>query len=154
MRNKLRIPILTAVFFSKEILSDFLKTKDINVIRKIIENYTSVMLEWKQNPDCRFGQLLSNMNLVSKEIEDRIWNIEENYWLIDNGYCNLEDIEVWGVNFYKNGNVRKKTKFKLLRDLDTDHIKNIIIFFEKYNSLDKLNKRYLEYFKKRINEIH
>ena len=37
-------------------------------------------------------------------------------------------------------------------DLDIDHIRNIIIFFEKYNSLDKLNKEYLEYFNKRIND--
>ena len=107
---------------------------------------------WEKHSDYRWGQLLSNLRLVDKETENHIWNIEEDDWLIKNGYCNIEDIKFWGVNYYKNGKKRKSTKYKLLKDLDNDHIKNIIIFFEKYNSLDKLNKEYLEYFNKRIND--
>ena len=48
----------------------------------------------------------------------------------------------------------KKTSFKLLKDLDTDHIKNIIKFFENQNMLHRLNKEYLEYFNKRINNLN
>ena len=108
--------------------------------------------KWNNNPDQRFGQLLSNLNLVDKEIEDHIWNIEEDDWLIQNGYCNIEDIKFWGINYYKNGKKRKSTKYKLLKDLDNDHIQNIIKFFEKYNTLDFLPKDYLKYFNKRIND--
>ena len=153
MRDSLRIPIICNYFHQVEILQKFLKTDNENIISKnIFRNFTTVMLEWNKSPDQRFGQLLSNLGLVTKEIENHIWNIEEDDWLIKNGYCNIEDVKFWGVNYYKNGKQRKSTKYKLLKDLDNDHIKNIIIFFEKYNSLDKLNKEYLEYFNKRIND--
>lgn len=150
MRQPLRVPILLNIFNNKDVLNKFLNTEDDNIVNNIIEKYTSIMLEWNTYPDYRFGQMLSCMGFVTKEIENHIWNIEESNWLVSNEYCNIEDISFWGVNYYKNGKQRKTIKFKLLRDLDIDHIKNIIIFFEKYNSLDKLNKKYLEYFNKRI----
>ena len=59
-------------------------------------------------------------------------------------------------DLYENGlqnNANNITQKHIkLKDLDINHIKNIIIFFEKYNSLDKLNKEYLEYFNNKINE--
>ena len=39
-----------------------------------------------------------------------------------------------------------------LKDLKTDHIQNIIKWFENQNALHRLNKEYLEYFNKRIND--
>ena len=152
MRNSKRIPICLKLLFQNKILYHFLGTDTSGWAKKLHENWDLIEKEWLKSPDQRFGQLLSNLGLVSKEIENHIWNIEEDDWLIENGYCNIEDIKFWGVNYYKNGKQRKTTKFKLLRDLDINHIKNIIIFFEKYNSLDKLNKEYLEYFNKRIND--
>jgi len=154
MRNKLRIPICLKLLFQNKILHHFLNTKvtkKVELLSILHQNWDLIEKEWDNNSDQRFGQLLSNLNLVDKEVEDLIWNIEEDDWLIKNNYCNIEDIKFWGVNYYKNGKKRKTTKFKLLRDLELDHIKNIIIFFEKYNSLNKLNKEYLEYFNKRIN---
>ena len=152
MRNSKRISICLKLLFQNKILYHFLGTDTSGLAKKLHENWNLIEKEWLKSPDQRFGQLLSNLGLVSKEIENHIWNIDEDDWLIQNGYCNIEDIKFWGVNYYKNGKQRKTTKFKLLRDLDINHIKNIIIFFEKYNSLDKLNKEYLEYFNKRINE--
>lgn len=152
MRNKLRIEIVLDLMLNKEILLHFLNTSSQKIIDDIYNSWEVTTLEWKSCPDYRFGQLLGNLDIISKEIEDIVWNIEEDDWLIKNGYCNIEDIKFWGVNYYKNGKQRKITKFKLLKDLDIDHIKNIIIFFEKYNSLDKLNKDYLNYFNKRIND--
>ena len=153
MRNKNRIQIVLDLMLNKEILLHFLNTSSQKLIDDLYNNWEEIEEEWLKYPDCRLGQLLVNLNLIpSKNIEHIIWNIEEDDWLIKNGYCNIEDIKFWGVNYYKNGKQRKTTKFKLLRDLDINHIKNIIIFFEKYNSLDKLNKEYLEYFNKRIND--
>ena len=57
----------------------------------------------------------------------------------------------WGINYFKNGKQRKTTKYKLLRDLDLEHIQNIIKFFEKYNAVNQIPIRYLNYFKNRIN---
>ena len=154
MRNSKRIPICLKLLFQNKTLYHFLGTNTPGWAKKLHENWNLIEKEWLKYPDCRLGQLLVNLNLIpSKNIEHIIWNIEEeDDWLIKNGYCNIEDIKFWGVNYYKNGKQRKTTKFKLLKDLDINHIKNIIIFFEKYNSLDKLNKEYLEYFNKRINE--
>ena len=155
MRNPNRIPICLKLLFQNKILHDFLNTKatkKVELLRILHQNWELIEKEWNKSPDQRFGQLLSNMGLVSKEIEYKIWNIEEDNWLIKNGYCNIEDIKFWGVNYYKNGKKRKTTKYKLLKDLDDDHIRNIIKFFEDNNAINQLNKEYLEYFNKRIND--
>ena len=155
MRNSNRILICSKLLFQNKILYNFLGTNTPGWAKKLHENWELIEKEWLKSPDQRFGQLLSNLGLVSKEIENYIWNIEEeDDWLIKNGYCNIEDIKFWGVNYYKNGKQRKTTKFKLLKDLDTDHIKNIIKFFENQNMLHRLNKEYLEYFNKRINNLN
>ena len=153
MRNSNRIPIVLNIFKNNpKCCLDFLGNNGLFYLIKLKQKLPEIEEEWNKYPDSRLGQLLTSMGLVPKNVEDKIWNIEEDNWLIENGYCKVEDIKLWGINYYKNGKQRKTTKFKLLRDLDINHIKNIIIFFEKYNSLDKLNKEYLEYFNKRINE--
>ena len=153
MRNKNRIQIVLDLMLNKEILLHFLNTSSQKLIDDLYNNWEEIKEEWLKYPDCRLGQLLVNLNLIpSKNIEHIIWNIEEDDWLIKNGYCNIEDIKFWGINYYKNGKQRKTTKFKLLKDLDIDHIQNIIKFFEDNNILHKLNKEYLEYFNNKINE--
>lgn len=151
MRNSKRIPICLKLLFQNKILYHFLGTNTSGWAKKLHGNWDLIEKEWLKSPDQRVGQLLSNLGLVSKEIENHIWNIDEDDWLIQNGYCNIEDIKFWGINYYKNGKQRKSTKYKLLKDLDNDHIQNIIKFFEKYNALDQLPKDYLKYFNKRIN---
>ena len=150
MRNKKRIEICLNIFKDEEILKSFLKTDDVEIINNIYLNWDVISKEWIMSYDYRWGQLLSNMDLVPKEIEDHIWNIEEDDWLIQNGYCNIEDIKFWGVNYYKNGKQRKTTKYVLLKDLKTDHIQNIIKFLE--GRLHRIPVKYLEYFNKRIND--
>jgi hypothetical protein len=153
MRNPNRILIVLEIFENNDkILSKFLGTKNSELIHNIYDNWELIEKEWIEYPDSRFGQLLSNLELVTKEIENHIWNIEEDDWLFKNNHCNIEDVKFWGINFYKNGKKRKTVKYKLLKDLKTDHINNIIKFFEDQNILDKLNKEYLEYFNKRIND--
>jgi len=50
---------------------------------------------------------------------------------------------IWGVNFTKDGKKLPKTEYKLLKDLDTDHVINILSYFNNraYNSAkdDKIN---------------
>ena len=152
MRNKLRVSIVSDLMLNKETLLHFLNTPSQKLIDNIYNNWGKIKEEWLKSPDQRFGQLLSNLGLVPKNVENYIWNIEEDDWLIKNGYCNIEDIKFWGINYYKNGKQRKSTKYKLLKDLDDDHIRNIIKFFEDNNAINQLNKEYLEYFNKRIND--
>lgn len=153
MRNPNRIPICLTLLFTDLTLSKFLNTSSQKLVDNIYDNLEEIKETWLKYPDLRFGQLLCNLRLIPDiDIENHIWNIEEDDWLIINNYCNFEDIKFWGVNYYKNGKKRKFTKYKLLKDLDLDHIKNIIKFFENYNALNQLHKEYLEYFNKRINE--
>lgn len=154
MRNKLRISIILDLMLNKETLLHFLNKASQKTIDIIYNHWERLEKEWIKCPDYRFGQLLSNLDLVPKDIEDIIWNIEEDDWLVTNGYCNIEDIKFWGINYYKNDKKRKTIKFKLLKDLDVDHIKNIIKWFKDQNMLHKLNKEYLEYFNKRINNLN
>lgn len=150
MRNKLRIPIVLDKIIITSILQSFLNTEDFLITDKIYKNWNLIKKEWNSNPDQRFGQLLSNLNLVTKEIENHIWNIEEDQWLVENNYIDHQNIMFWGVNFYKNGNRRKKIKFKLLKDLTDDHIENILKYFNKNYNLTRLNLKYLEYFITRV----
>jgi len=153
MRNPNKIPICLELFKNNDkILFKFLNTNSSKLIHNIYDNWDEIEERWKEYPDLRFGQLLCNLRLIPDiDIENHIWNIEEDNWLIKNNYCNFEDIKFWGINYYKNGKKRKSTKYKLLKDLDDDHIKNIIAFFKKYNTLNELPENYLKYFNKRIN---
>ena len=145
MRQPKRVPICLKLFKKKEV---FLKFYNSELSYKVfIENFKDLSNFWKEYPDLRFGQMLINKNVIFDGCQ---WNIEEVDWLVSNNFIDIEKIEFWGVNYDKNENRLKKTKFKLLKDLDLEHIKNIIKFFKKYNSLHKLNKKYLEYFNKRI----
>jgi hypothetical protein len=147
MRNKLRIPICLKLFKKKEV---FLKFYNNELNYKIfIKNFKDLSNFWKEYPDLRFGQMLINQNII---FDGDHWNIEETKWLINNNFIKLAEIEFWGINYSKEGKLLKNTKFKLLKDLEIDHIKNIIKFFERNNALPRLNKKYLEYFNKRINE--
>lgn len=153
MRNPNRIPIVLNIFKNNlKCCMDFLGTNNIFLITTLKLKLSEIEKYWKENSDQRLGQVLHNLCMVPQETGNNIYHIEEDDWLIKNGYCNIEDIKFWGVNYYKNGKKRKTVKFKLLKDLDIDHIKNIIKFFEDQNMLHKLNKEYLEYFNKQINE--
>ena len=149
MRNPNRIPICLTLLFTDLTLSKFLNTSSQKLVDNIYDNLEEIESTWKEYPDLRFGQLLCNLRLIPDiDIENHIWNVEEDDWLIRNNYCNFEDIKFWGVNYYKNGKKRKSTKYKLLKDLDLDHIKNIIKFFGP--NIPRIPSKYIQYFNKRI----
>ena len=49
---------------------------------------------------------------------------------------------IWGKNLDKNGNILPKTEYVKLKDLGTDHIINILSYFNNfaYNILEENNK--------------
>lgn len=152
MRNPKRIPICIELFKTKKVLMNFLNNNK-EVFDIITPRWGIIIKTWKENPDLRFGQLLCTLRFIpTLEIENHIWNIEETTWLVQNGYCNYEDINFWGSVFFKNGNPRKQVKHTLLKDLTTTHIKNIIKWFgEDWET--RLQPPYVRYFKKRIYEL-
>lgn len=147
MRNPNRIPIILKFFRENPTqLSMFLFNIKLTKPVELSEEFEKF---WLENPDLRLGQALINYNVIK---DSTVWFKEEDNWLIDHGYFKLEEIKFWGVNYDKEGNRLPETQYKLLKDLDIEHIKNIIKWFEKHNPLDKINPFYLEYFNKRLNE--
>lgn len=118
------------------------------VVDNIESKIEDIKKEWLENPDMRLGQLLINMNLAPDIFS--LWIVEEDDWLIYNDYCNIEDIKFWGQNYDKNMNRLSETRWVLLKNLTTDHIKGIIKYFKDINR--ELNEDYLKYFNKRIED--
>ena len=60
---------------------------------------------------------------------------------IENLIGDIREQFIWGANYEKDGKtIREKTVYNHLKDLDTDHIINILVFFTK--KLEKSNKNY------------
>lgn len=143
MRNPKRIPII--IKFFKENPHELDKFCGLEVNHRWVINDLKNL--WKNMSDLRMGQLL----ITSGTIPDgQCWNTEEVNWLIEHGYFKFEELNFWGTNFYKNGKRKPKTVYKLLKDLDLDHIKAIIKFNKDRDQ--QINQKYLEYFNKRIEQ--
>lgn len=149
MRNINRIPIILQFFLRNfEVYNNFVNDNNYLIHGAFKLNIVKITHEWTKYPDYRFGQLLYNMNLLSN---DSSYNIEEVDWLIKNNYFKPEDILFWGSMYDKDENLLSETKYILLKDLELEHIKNIIKYFERHKTIDKIDKRYLKYFNERIN---
>ena len=145
MRNPNRIPIVLKFFRENPVqLSMFLYNNKLTkspVLSEAFEKY------WLENPDLRLGQALINSAITPDGLA---WNKEEVDWLIDHDYFKFEELNFWGSNYDKEGNLLPKTRYKLLKDLDTDHIQAILEFCK--DRTNKINSNYLEYFNKRLND--
>ena len=73
------------------------------------------------------------------------YSIVESDWLVENGYCKFRDIKFWGNNYDKNMKLLKKTKWRLIKDMNTDHIRAIL-----KRNFCRNNKLYIEIFKKEL----
>lgn len=78
---------------------------------------------WKRNPDQRFGQMLINLGMIPDSFA--AWCQEDSDILIMQGN-KPRDVLFWGSNYDKKGNLLPETKWRLIKDLDTSHIKNIL----------------------------
>lgn len=148
MRNINRIPIILNFFLrNHEAYNKFVNNEDYLAHGAFKLNIVKITHEWTKHPDYRLGQLLFNMDLVTN---DSSYHIEEDNWLISKDYFKYEDLKFWGINYDKEGNKLSVTEYKLLKDLDTEHIENIIKFFKDRNM--KIQDNYLKYFNKRLND--
>ena len=87
---------------------------DINIV-----NY------WKENYDQRFGQVLINLGILSDDL--KIWCDEDDAILLDQGLP-LEEVLYWGSNYDKDMNLLPETIYRLIKDLDSDHIEKIYTY--------------------------
>jgi len=101
----------------------------LNVSKEVIKIITSelnttIPIFWIENPDWRFSQILINSGLLPN-YQGFWYYIEDEDVLIELG-CKPREIYFWGVNFTKDMEELSKTKWTLIKDLDTDHIKAIL----------------------------
>lgn len=142
MRRPERIPIIVGLFKKYPSLLETMLEQELP--EDILSD--ELVEKWTQEPDQRLGQLLINEGLINDDLGN--WNIEEDNWLIKNAILEVEDIKFWGNNYGKDMKPLSKTNYILLKDLTTDHIVNILKFYE--GRLNNLNSEYLKYFLERI----
>jgi len=111
---------------------------DINDHLNLLTSITDekVVNYWKENPDMRIGQILVNLGLVKDTMQ--IWLDEENDILIDQGIA-PEECLYWGSCYDKDMNPIPLI-YRLVKDLDSDHINNIYLHLYKNNH--KLSDKY------------
>lgn len=109
--------------------------------------YINVSKYWLKNPDQRIGQVLINLNLIPDNFQ--IWYDEESDILKDQGIEPREFL-VWGCNYDKDMNLLPEIKYRLIKDLDTDYIINILSMFDAPQNTHKLNSLYKETFVKEL----
>lgn len=155
MREIRRIPIVLDAIQNN--YADFLKECgvtiiDIDVLKTLFKTDRKEIEEfWTKNPDLRLTQVLANFNKIPN-LPGFWYYREEVDYVVEKGFVRFEDIHFWGVNFNKDGERLPQTEYKPLSELETDHIKGIIKFFEKERArgIADINQKYLEYFLGRI----
>jgi len=153
MRNPKRIPIVLDLIqnnYHQFLIDCGVETDDVlDSTQLFLVKRPEIEQFWLENPDLRLGQVFVNMGTI--ENFPGFWYYkEETDYVVEKGFCKFEDIHFWGVNYTKEMVRLPETEFRLLKDLDIDHIRAIIIFLEK--NKQNTNPKYMAYFKKRIEE--
>lgn len=150
MRNPKRIPIVLERINWDLFLKECVKYRDLLEFLHLKHRVSNRIFEiekiWKQYPDLRLGQLL--INFFEFPDSDKLWNVEEIDYLVDIQGIGIEEVSFWGVNLFKNGTPRKKTKFVLLKDLEDSHVESILNYFNERGV--KIFSKYENYFKERL----
>ena len=131
MRPKERIPIFIKHVNIRQLITDWFKNQKLpnlsmsKVIKEITTKILYLTQYWQDNPDLRFSQVLINTGLLPNI--PGTWFYETDTEILIKQGCQPRDIILWGKNFDKEGNRLPKTEWILIKDLPTDHIKNILI---------------------------
>lgn len=105
---------------------------------------------WLENPDLRLIQALICFRAGVLMVDEHYFSTEDIDYFMGFQGEKQENVKYWGSNYKENGKRRKNTKWVLLKELDTDHIINIVtdVSLGKYT----ISEMTMNYFKKRIKE--
>lgn len=151
MRIKERVPIILDLFKrnKEKVMSYLLKQifkeeKDTkSLVYNIESKWEDIETIYKRYPVLRLTQVLVSARVIPNYYG--LWyHIEDEDVMVESGVCDPRDIYFWGVNYDKNGDLLPKTEYKLIKDLQTEHIQNIL----KGNCTK--NKKYIEVFKHKL----
>lgn len=147
MRPKERIPIFLEKVNWKTLAERW--NVDISLFEDVIicnpKLNKKIRKYWENNYDQRFGQVLINLGFMKDSL--LIWNDEERDILDDQNIPKRETM-LWGSIYDKDLNPLPKIKWRVIKDMTTDHIKAILKDVENYRM--NINNDYLEVFKQEI----
>ena len=152
MRQVERIDIILKVLDIKQFLIDIgipwreADKCDISVI----DDWECFVDQWKLNADLRLTQALISFGHLPN-IPGFWYYKEEDDYCIEKGLLKVEDVKFWGQNYDKNNKRLPETKYILLKDLTTDHIKGILKYFK--DNLGRLPTTYKKYFEDRMKKV-
>ena len=128
MRPPERIPIFLNLVDWNKLLFNFKIFKyqdDIDkTCFKIYKNLDLIKQYWADNPDLRISQVLVNTNII-RNVPGNWYYREDKTWLDEQGIAPSEHY-YWISRVDKEGNMLKKPKFSLVKDLEKNHLENII----------------------------
>lgn len=148
MRPKERIAIVLKALnkgdnwerFLKDHLQECYSPTHLDLVHK---HKQFIRKEWSQNPDERLFQFLINRNFLP-DVHSLFFK-EELGWLIKNKILKIRDVFFWRT-YGKTG--RGKGKNVLIKNMDTDHIENIL---KDYNAgRQPMTTEVFEYFKNEL----
>lgn len=126
------------LFVLEEILNLYLNDEAGRYAELIEVNMPFIETYWQDHPDQRFTQVLINLGILPNI--PGIWYYTEEEEILDFLGIPARDYLLWGQYFDKDGKKLDKPVRKPIKDLDTEHIENIL--FGEWTT----NKEYIKCF--------
>lgn len=123
MRNKVRINNFLNKVDIPNLVNEIWQLNNVN-IQRIIDNISDIKKEWLNFYDLRFSQILTSLGYLPN-ISGFWYYYEEDEILKMQGY-KPRDYIFWGNIFDKTGNRLPEVNYILIKDMNTDHIDNLL----------------------------
>ena len=133
MRLENRIPILWDLFVkNQDVVFEYLLGDTVWGCKKMFVSLGADELfkAWKENPDWRFVQLLTNYAIIP---HSRYYNTEDERLFVDMSLIDARDIYFWGTIFNEKGERLESVKFETIAELEYSHIEAILKHNEENN---------------------
>lgn len=133
MRLENRIPILWDLFVkNQDIVFKYLLGDTAWGCKKMFISLGADELfkAWKENPDWRFVQLLTNYAIIP---HSRYYNTEDERLFVDMSLIDARDIYFWGTIFNEKGERLESVKFETIAELEYSHLVSVLKHNEENN---------------------
>lgn len=133
MRLENRIPILWDLFVNnQDIVFNYLLGDTAYGCKKIFISLGAdeLLKAWKENPDWRFVQLLTNYAVIP---HSRYYNTEDERLFVDMRLIDARDIYFWGTIFNEKGERLESVKFETIAELEYSHLVSVLKHNEENN---------------------
>ena len=133
MRLENRIPILWDLFVkNQDVVFEYLLGDTVWGCKKMFVSLGADELfkAWKENPDWRFVQLLTNYAILP---HSRYYNTEDERLFVDMSLIDARDIYFWGTIFNEKGERLESVKFETIAELEYSHLVSVLKHNEENN---------------------